>query len=176
MDEKRLILCAGLVASLSSLGCSKTHSSGAHGTGVVASVGSEGGPPPAACALTTDADMTAALGTIFAKNPNQPTNSYGTVSVCHYHSTGLTLTVRTETLDKSGFEANARNLPGAEALADFGDAAYFQATGRQPVLIGTLLVLEGKTMLGITYGGTGVDHDRALSAEKALAARLLPKL
>jgi hypothetical protein len=98
------------------------------------------------------------------------------VSACHFHGGGVSLTVRTETLDRSGFDATARNLSGGEAVPGMGDAAYFHAQQIESVVIGTFLVLKGKTMLSLTYGGMGMEKGKALAAEKALAARLLPKL
>ncbi len=129
-----------------------------------------------ACSLTTEEDMTTALGQVFKKGPVQPPSPYATVSACRYQADGVSLGVRTETLDKNGYNMTKSNLSGGEDVPGLGDAAYFHALENMKVVVGTLLVLKGKTMLSLKYSGLGVEKAKALAAEKALAARLLPKM
>jgi hypothetical protein len=120
--------------------------------------------------------MTAALGQALQKNTVQPPSPYPTVSVCHYRGGGLTLTVRTETLDKNGYNQTKSNLTGGVEVAGVGDAAYFHATENMKVVIGTFLAHKGTTMLSLTYGGMDAEKAKVEAAETALGTRLVAKL
>jgi hypothetical protein len=113
--------------------------------------------PPEACSLATAEDLTATLGRAFTPCAHKPNG-------------GVTLLVRTETLDKSGFEQSRKDAPNPQDVAGLGDAAFFFVLGTN-----NLFVFKGTTKLGIFYSG-GKDKAEALAAEKALAKRLLPKL
>jgi hypothetical protein len=198
MNRVRAVIGAALVGTLASSGCSKkdapqssaTPGASASAQAVLASAtaavlsaarpampaATAGEAPPAACSLMTDDDMTAALVKVFAKKPFQPASPYPTVSTCGYHSEGLTLSLKTETLDRAGFNQTTSNVSGGEDVPGVGDAAYYHALENMNVVIGTFIVLKGKTLLSMTYGGLGMDKSKALATEKALAARLLPKL
>jgi hypothetical protein len=120
--------------------------------------------------------MIAALGVAYTKNPVQPPSPVPSISACHYHNGGLSLTVKTETSDKEGFEKTKSALSGGEVVPGVGEAAYFHATQNMSIVVGSFVALKGRTLLTLNYGGIGVSQDKALAAEKALATRLLAKL
>jgi hypothetical protein len=137
-----------------------------------------GTPPPPACPLATAADMKATLGQTFTPSATQPPQSFPSVSVCNYDPSGLlTLIVRTETLDRAGYDQSVKMVPGGgENISGLGDAAFFWKTEMGSIFIGNLMVLKGKTMLSINYGGSKADKAKTAGAEKAFAAKLVAKL
>lgn len=134
------------------------------------------GQPPAACALVTDEDMTAALGAVFPRITGRTRNTNPAASICQYRNRRVVLTVKLEPVDRSAYEKARDGLPGGEEIPALGDAAYFRLAQNVRVAVGTLLVLKGGKMLTLTYGGFDMDKGKAESDEKALAARLAPKL
>jgi hypothetical protein len=169
--------------------CSKAESSSAPGASAAharppppvstttAQAAVSGGTLPAACTLATTTDLADTLGMPFVPSPSQPPLIAKTMSICNFNqSGGKSLIVRTQIADRGAFDAAAKALPGGDAITDVGDAAYFQSRQAGSVLTGTLLVLKGQTMLGVTHGGMNADRGQILAAERALATKVLPKL
>jgi hypothetical protein len=134
------------------------------------------GQAPAACALVTDDDMTAALGAVFPRITARSPNLDPAASICQYRNRRVFLTVKLEPADPSAYEKAKGGLPGGDEIPALGDAAYFRITQNVRVAVGTLLVLKGGKMLTLTYGGFDMDRSKAESDEKVLARRLAPKL
>jgi hypothetical protein len=181
------VIVAALVSAV--VACSKTDSSKASRGGGATAQGAlpqdtavrsaepmAAGQPPAACALVTDDDMTAALGAVFPRSVARTPNLDPAASICQYRNGRRVLTVKLEPVDPSAYEKAKDGLPGGEEIPALGDAAYFHLARNVRVAVGTLLVLKGSKMLTVAYGGFNMDKDKAESDVKALAARLAPKL
>lgn len=141
-----------------------------------ATAAAAGAKPPNACELMTAAELGAAIGAPLGAGTSTPGAS--SVSACSYTATGspVTLTLRTEIIDKAGFEKTLATLRGGEKLSGLGDDAYFHLATVGPVGVGSLLVYKGKTLLSVTYGDMDLKKDKALATEKQLAEKILPKL
>jgi len=171
--------------SSSSSGTAAATGSGTGGTGPTAAapnagaananVYAGGGPPPA-CTVASPADISAALGEAFTPGPQRP-SAFSTTSVCNYTPTGgKTLIIRTEVIDKAGWEASVKLAKGAHPVQGVGDEAYFQPNQMMGVNVGQFLAYKGKLFVSINFGGMGLDMAKAEAAEKTLMTKILAKL
>jgi hypothetical protein len=135
------------------------------------------GAPPSACSVANAADIAAALGQSFAPKAEQRPAAFPTVSVCDYQPAGgKTLIIRTETIDKAGWEKSVSLAKGAVAVAGVGDSAYFQANKIMGISEGQFLAYKGKTSVSINYGGMGLDMGKVQSGEQALMVKILTRI
>ncbi|HEY8040026.1 MAG TPA: hypothetical protein VIF15_09545 [Polyangiaceae bacterium] len=163
-----LVACKGNDGSAGSAAPSGAPAAG--GAGAVAA-------PPDACSVASPAEISAALGDAFTPSATQPSARFPTVSVCNFNTTGgKTLIVRTETIDRDGWETSVKMARGARPITGVGDEAYFQPTEIMHVAVGQLLAYKGKTFVSINYAGLGLDMGTAEAAEKALMLKILAKI
>jgi hypothetical protein len=135
------------------------------------------GKPPPACSLASSAEISAAFGESFSPKSQQTAPAYPTVSVCDYQpSGGKTLIIRTEIIDKAGWQKSVSLAKGAHAVAGVGDEAYFQANEIMHVSEGQFLAYKGTTFVSINFGGMGVDMGKIEASEKGLMVKLLTKI
>jgi hypothetical protein len=139
--------------------------------------GSAAGKPPPACSLSSGAEISAAFGESFSPKAQQAAPAYPTVSVCEYQPNGgKTLIIRTEIIDKAGWQKSVSLAKGAHAVAGVGDEAYFQANEIMHVAEGQFLAYKGTTFVSINFAGMGVDMSKIEANEKSLMVKLLAKI
>jgi hypothetical protein len=154
-----------------------TASTAGAGTATGAAPGSAAGKPPPACSLASAAEISAAFGESFSPKAQQTAPAYPTVSVCEYQPNGgKTLIIRTEIIDKAGWQKSVSLAKGAHAVAGVGDEAYFQANEIMHVAEGQFLAYKGTTFVSINFAGMGVDMGKIEANEKSLMVKLLAKI